>query len=259
MDNRNKSKRTLKDELQKRKTQQIRREIEARQVSQTVRPGQPTREVAPSHRPPVPPAGAHKRTTQTTAVSPTTERRFGLSIWPLRPRTAIVMAGTAAVILLLLMVVLLTGGNNPAPTPAQVALPIVAAQDVVNYLKMAGVPVSGLRAFRVPNETWQANQEFQFDVLRGDQKGLFLLLSYPSPRLTSRDSFSVRLSSRFKSWQQISISNILLLISPDSAKPIGDEVASHLSQYLVAPYRAYISTSTGQPVLALATAAAATS
>ncbi len=171
----------------------------------------------------------------------------------------IIGGATAAVVLLSLLVLLVTGSGNAAPAPSQVPLPIVSAQDVISYLRLAGVPVLGIRSLSVPNETWGATQEFQFDVQRGDQKGIFLVLSYPSPGLVGMDSFSARLSKRFKGWQQLTRSNILLLISPDSAKAIGDEITNHVSQYTTAPYRAYIATSTGQPVIALSTSAAATS
>jgi hypothetical protein len=259
MDNSQKPRRSLKDEIQKRRTQQIEREIQARRLPQTARPpSQETSQPSPATQS-AGSAGGHKRTTQTTAVRSESSTPPRWTAPRFSPRLLIVVAGAATGVIILLMVGLLGGNATPAPAPSQAPLPVVSAQDVINYLRLAGVPVSGLRALKVPNENWQATEEFQFDVQRGDQKGIFLLLSYPSTRLTSRDSFNVSLSTRFKGWQQIAISNILLMISPDSAKPIGDEIANHLSQYLVAPYRAYVGTSTGQPVIALATGAAATS
>jgi hypothetical protein len=89
-----------------------------------------------------------------------------------------------------------------------------------------------------------AREEIQFEVYAGRGKGLFLLLSYDSADKAGLDAFSVSNVQRFKSWKLTQVANVLLLASPESHPTLGEQIASHLTQYLVAPYRSYIPTAT---------------
>jgi hypothetical protein len=127
---------------------------------------------------------------------------------------------------------------------------------VVSYLKANGISVANLRTFDTSTVMQNAREEIQFEVYEARGKGLFLLLSYDSADQagldafkvsTGLDAFKVSNVQRFKSWKLTQIANVLLLASPESHARLGEQIASHLTQYLVAPYRSYIPTATAIP------------
>src|SRR5258708_36719400 len=103
----------------------------------------------------------------------------------------------------------------PTDAPSFAALPIVQARDVIDHLKKAGVALSNDHELAIA-DTWKASQEFQFDVRQGSDKGTFVILSYTTLDLKVSDIFKVNATPRFKNWQVMNASNILMLVSPET-------------------------------------------
>jgi hypothetical protein len=130
-----------------------------------------------------------------------------------------------------------------------VPLPVVSASSVINYLKTTGLEINDIRSFPVPNETWRASEELQFEIHGGNEKGVAILLSYQSFDYKVPDVAGVLRNSKFKLWRVMTLSNILLHISPETSTALQNQLADYLTQYLAAPYRSFLSSLTppGQP------------
>jgi len=124
---------------------------------------------------------------------------------------------------------------------------MVSVNDVVNYLKNASVPITDFRQLPVDTASWSANQEVQFDIQRNGNKGTFIVLSYTNRDRAVDDQMVAMGSVRFKGWQVSLMSNVLLLTSPDAPLDIRSEIGSHMTSYLLAPYRPFLPTATPQP------------
>jgi hypothetical protein len=133
---------------------------------------------------------------------------------------------------------------QPFPQSALQALPTSSSNDFIMYLQTTGIAVANPRVFTVPNALWSAQEEIQFEVYRGNEKGIFVILSYPSPAQAGMDAFRATYHPKFRQWNLTQISNVLVLAAPDTAPWFNGEIASHLTQYLVAPYRSFIPTAT---------------
>src|SRR5579859_1482093 len=70
--------------------------------------------------------------------------------------------------------------SKPPPLPTPIQFAQVRALEAVNYLKRVGMPVSNLTPFSVPNKTWRAQEEIQFDVESNGNTGTYIILSYVS-------------------------------------------------------------------------------
>jgi len=158
-----------------------------------------------------------------------------------------IVAGAA----LLILLVCLGGGllalgqiTQPTPTPTFVPLPTVSATDVLKHLRQVGVTVTNVQTLTVPNATWAANQGIQFEARQGSDSGTFLVLSYGSVSQTGVDAFKASSDAHFKQWQLAQINNILLLSTPNTSATLIQAIGSHLTQYLVAPYRDFLPTAT---------------
>ena len=270
---------SLQGEIKKRKTQEMQRAIDQQRVTDPRRTSQTTNaaSTAPDPRrasqtmPTVQPAAQPRRQTQTNAAVPDprrtsqvtgiTKRVTQTAAMPvIHSRRNLMIAGIAT-----FLAVMVLGGTfllarssvntvSPTPTPMSV-LPTVSANDVVNYLRQANVPISNLRQLPVDSAAWLATEEIQFDIQRSGGKATFLVLSYASPDRAISDDFRAKANAKFKDWQITPISNILVFTSPDAAPDIKTEMGSHLTSYLLAPYRPFLPTPTAQPA-SLGTAAA---
>jgi hypothetical protein len=158
------------------------------------------------------------------------------------------IAALAAMALVpLCMFTVLIAKSQPVAQMGLPSLPVAQVDGVVSYLKANGISVANLRTFDTSTVMQNAREEIQFEVYEGRGKGLFLLLSYDSADQAGLDAFKVSNVQRFKSWKLTQIANVLLLASPESHARLGEQIASHLTQYLVAPYRSYIPTATAIP------------
>lgn len=155
------------------------------------------------------------------------------------------IASLAAMALMALcMLTVLIARSQPVVQMALPAVPAAKIDGVVNYLESNGIALTNLRTFGQSAVMQNAREEIQFEVYTGRGKGLFLLLSYDSADKAGLDAFRVSHIQRFKSWKLTQVANVLLLASPESHPTLGEQIASHLTQYLVAPYRSYIPTAT---------------
>ncbi len=251
------SKFSLKKEIHKRKTQEIEQVIQARRTGQTG-PLPPPPSTTP------PPA----RTTQTTRVAPpaATGRADSARVTRETPRTSrstqslparegrlslnrtqkLTLFGSSILIMVVCVGTLLLASRTPdtPPTVAWMPLPVSSAESALNYLKQVGFPVSSVKTLSVPNETWNAQQAVQITTDNGDQKGRFLILSYESISQAGRDAFKSPGILPVRQWTSVQMSNVLLFISPDTAPALRSDIVSHLTQYLLVPYRSFLATAT---------------
>ncbi len=253
------SKFSLKGEIQKRKTQELARQIEERKAAAARGEGQlgavdPRRttqttpavrsgSVAPKQ---APQTVDPRRTTQARrAVKPSSHAQSRSSLIPklTRGQKSLLIAGTAAILIVFVCMgttAIIADKANVTPTLAP--LPIVSASNVIAYLKKVDVPITGDRELAIPAGSWRASQEIEFKVRRADKSGLFIILSYKSSDHKITDIF--RASGRLKNWKMLDVANILMFVSPDSEQGIREEISSHIIQYLLAPYRPFLPTAT---------------
>jgi hypothetical protein len=161
-----------------------------------------------------------------------------------RQQSLIVIAAVGLVMLVCTGTLLIVSNSQPAATPTPLPLPVVKASDVIAYFKNAGVTISSTREIAASNADWAASQEIQFNVQLGQDKGQFLILSYESTERKVPDVFKASNSPRFKTWQLTTASNIVLLTAPETNPALLATLQSHLTQYLVAPYRNFLPTAT---------------
>lgn len=158
------------------------------------------------------------------------------------------IASIAAMVLIALcMLTVLIARSQPVAQMGMPSLPDAKVDGVVGYLEANGIAVANLRTFGGSTVMRNAREEIQFEVYEGRGKGLFLLLSYDSADQAGLDAFNVSNVQRFKTWKLTQIANVLLLASPESPSVLGERIVSHLTQYLVAPYRSFMPTATAIP------------
>jgi hypothetical protein len=162
----------------------------------------------------------------------------------LKERQIVWLAGISILLALICTITAVVSIQPPSPTTTPMPLGQIGARAAVDYLKSLSVPISNVRSFQVPNENWMANEEIQFDVQRGTGKGTFILLSYDSGNKASLDAFKASGAPKYKNWTVAPVSNLLLLALPDTADSLQNEIASHLTQKLIAPYRLFVATAT---------------
>src|SRR4051812_39285798 len=199
--------RSLKDEIQKRKTQEMLRAIESK-TTQTAPPRGtgPLSLDTPPKRQTGSLAGAEpKRTTQTIVTPP------ARPIWASRKALiAVAAALLTSVVCISTLALTATTATPPTSTLATpIVLPKVRALEAVNYLKRAGMPVTGLRAFPMPGNIWQASEELQFNVEHDNSKGIFVILSYDTTGRLAGDVMTVLSRPNFQNWTYTTISNLL--------------------------------------------------
>jgi hypothetical protein len=231
---------TLKQELQKRKTQQILRDIQAKQGPLTLYSGQPYgHETPPSEsqisRPPqVTTLSLVKARMSRSGLRPSTTRLGVLSVAKRRKIIAVVSA--AAILLVCFIVTLIVSPQ----VPTLAALPRVSIAQAVNYLKQGGVPIADLKQLAVPSQTWHANEGVQFSTSEGNSKATFIILSYDSPGHASLDAFKASHTEPFRKWTLSQIANVLVLTSPNSPHNLQADLTKRLTRGFIAPYRSWL-------------------
>jgi hypothetical protein len=245
---------SLRKEIKKRKTQELARQIEAKHGIKRWRP--------------VIHSAIHTSDVPSSLVQPSAKkrrlnrvRRTGADNDPLSRRTSQLLAvvtgekperwnrrqrRTAMIAAMLVVsICLFTSALVGQPTAQSAALrplPTAHTGDVISYLRRAGLPLTGLRTFSVPNSTWNAREVVQFDIVLVGDRGTFLVLSYDSLPQAGVDAFKAAFHPKFKDWTLTQISNILVLAAPGATSRLISRVSNYLSQYLVAPYRSFIPT-----------------
>jgi len=234
---------SLRKTIKKYQTQQIQRLEEAQRTSQSVPVVSPPSVVKS---PTIPPVAVQSETASLDKLATrTVEVVIARTGWTSQQQA--IVAGAA----LLIVLVCLGGGllalgqiTQPTPTPTFVPLPIVNAADVLKHLRQVGVAVTNVQNLTVPNVTWAANQGVQFEARQGSDSGTFLVLSYASTSRAGIDAFRAGSDAHLKQWGLAQIDNILLLSAPNTSVALIQAIGSHLTQYLVSPYRDFLSTAT---------------
>jgi hypothetical protein len=262
------SKFSLKKEIHKRKTQEIEQVIQARRTGQT---GQLTPPSAPpparatqTTKPALPAAPGRadsaRATQQTPRPSPGTATSRRTQSLPAREgrlalnRTQkLTLFGSSILIMVVCVGTLLLAGRAPdtPPTITWMPLPVSSAESALDYLKQVGFPISSVKTLSVPDDTWKAQQGVQISADNGDQKGRFLILSYESSSQAGHDAFLSPDKLPVRQWTSVQMANVLLFISPDTAPALRSDITSHLTQYLLAPYRSFLPTATPGPTAAV--------
>lgn len=238
---------SLRKTIKKYQTQQIQRLEEAQRTSQSVPVVSPPSVVKS---PTIPPVAVQSETASLDKLATrTVEVVIARTGWTSQQQA--IVAGAA----LLIVLVCLGGGllalgqiTQPTPTPTYVPLPTVTAADVLKHLRQVGVAVINVQTLSVPNTTWAAKQGVQFEARQGDTSGIFLILSYDPASQAGVDAFRAGSDAHFKQWQLAQLNNILLLSAPSTSNALNQAIGSHLTQYLVAPYRDFLSTVTPTPL-----------
>ncbi|MCE7946124.1 MAG: hypothetical protein DYG88_01705 [Chloroflexi bacterium CFX4] len=250
---------SLRKEINKRRTQQTPSAPSEPQRTPPQTPSQPASPPAATpaaRQSPVPPPA---RRTSTASPVPLPIKRTTREMpapEPEKPRRntrpLVYFGFFMAVVLVGALVVLLSGVGNGAPAEPTLSYSNIkfTAADVVEYLRRAGVPISDLQALSVPNETLSATQGYQFLVVRGDQFGVYIVLSYDPEEELGRNAVWLSTNEIYKTWRTFTAANIRVMYRPNNSPTLDAEMDSHLTSLLVAPYRAMFPTTTGTPFAA---------
>jgi hypothetical protein len=235
---------SLSDEVKKRKTQATLRALESKIVqtppltnTQKSTARQPVA-LPPSERARYIPRALSevKRTTQGNGVIASSTR------WT-RHQKRVVLVATSVIVAVCTLAILIVSKQSLQQS-VLVPLPIADTAGTVRYLKEVGVPITDVQVFAMPNTQWNAREEIQFVIPYHNQKGIFVMLTYPSPALAGIDAFKATYQVKFADWKLVQISNILVLSSPETSQSLSNELMDHLSHYLLVPYRSFVPTST---------------
>ncbi len=244
---------SLRKEINKRRTQQTPSAPSEPQRTPPQQPAQPP-VASPAARQSSPPAPARR----TSPLPPPIKRatREIPSPAPEKPRRntrpLIYFGFFMTVVLIGALVTLFSGAGSDAPTEPTLSYSNIkfTAADVVEYLRRAGVPISDLQALSVPNELFSATQGYQFLVVRGDQVGVYIVLSYDPEEELGRNAVWLSTNETYKVWRTFTAANIRVMYRPNNSPTLDAELDSHLTSLLVAPYRAMFPTTTGTPLAA---------
>jgi hypothetical protein len=154
---------------------------------------------------------------------------------------------TAAIVLLLIVlgVLLITAsGSSTESTSIITPLPNVTALDSLLYLQQAGVQIMAQQALEIEKAQWAAEQGYRFRIADAPTRTELLMLSYASPDLAGRDLITLLNTGEYASWQIIQMANLLVILPSDIIPALATEIGSHLTQYVLAPYRDFLPTST---------------
>jgi hypothetical protein len=226
----------------------LRKEIKKRKTQQTPSAPPPARSApeppAPSKSAaPLPPPPIRRTTVETPPPEPSKPRRN------LRP---LLIIGALAFVVLIASTFALLTITTDAPVQPTLSYDFIKfrAEDVIEYLRRAGVPLSDLRTLNVPSPIFSATQGFQFLVVRGDQVGAYIVLSYDPEEELGRNALTLRSDPTYKDWRTFTAANIRVLYRPNNASALDVEIESHLTSLLSAPFRALFPTATGTPLAA---------
>lgn len=226
---------SLRKEIKKRKTQQA--PSTPPPAGSAAQSSAPSKSTAPLPPPPIP--------------RPRAEPPSELPKPRRNTRLPLIIGAIALVVLIVSVLVLLT---SPSSAPVQPTLSYelikFRAEDVIEYLRRAGVPLSDLRTLDVPSPVFSAAQGFQFLVVRGDQVGAYIVLSYDPEEELGRNALTLRTDPTYKDWRTFTAANIRVLFRPNNTPALDGEIESHLISLLSAPFRAMFPTATGTPLAA---------
>jgi len=215
-------------------------DLEQRPPAPTPLPPKPVKVVVPPQ--------PDKRATQTVdygaRATQTLEIVRERASWTRRQLFTLLAALTLASLICVGASLIAAGDAFRGATPTLQPLPVVQANDVIARLRQVGVLLSAVQTVSVPNSIWTAQQETRFTAQQDADRGTFIVLSYSSANLAGADAFRASLDKTWHTWHVVQINNVLFLVAPDAAPKLTAQLESHLTSYLVAPYRWGLATAT---------------
>lgn len=242
---------SLRKEIEKRKTQQTPAQPSSQRPAP---PPPPSRQTG--NLPSTPPQPSRRTTTTTPPPAPRQTQSYTRSSEPEKPRrrSAVALGLGIGLIggLIVLALILIPAITAPPPATPTAAANLdtlnFRARDVIEYLQFAEVPLFELRQVDVPNNDWLADEGYSFIVRRGDQTATYFVFSYDPPGRITGEKLRRASHPRYSEWKAFSLANIMAVSSPESSQTIVDEINSHLTSMLGAPYVAGFPTTTGTPL-----------
>ncbi len=228
----------LKDELQKRKTQETRRTMVADQVKRA-QGGSPPRSDAkrtaqtaplvPSKPSVIKPLARSSR----QAPSPPSYQSItrNQKIW-----LTVVIAGALVILVGMASISLASSHAAVALSPTPWSAPQnVDMASVLAYLAQVGLPPTNVRQYDPTSNRWHAQDEREFDLVQGTNKADVIVLTYPSRDKAIPDTFGMSKSAKFKDWHWMTLANVTVLVSPDTEAGLRNEIFGHITQFIMAP------------------------
>jgi hypothetical protein len=181
-----------------------------------------------------------KTTSQTVNVSAQTDQ-VGSVLQNLSNRQKTMILGGAIAVCLLMLVVLIF---QPSPSEALTPIPVVSADQVVAYLDQVNVPILSRSAAAVENTV----SAVQLQVALAGHESPVIIAGYADVDKASGELLKAQYTPNnpYQGWVVSQTSNILLMIPATAPVEFQREIGSHVSQFLLAPYRAFIPTATVQ-------------
>jgi len=126
---------------------------------------------------------------------------------------------------------------EPAATPTRTPAPTLTLYTASDLLaRFASLPITK----REPLKGWSANEAFRVELGSGTDRATFLLLSYASAAAAGADAYLTARNPNYAQWTLTQVSNILLLVSPESAASLRERPATLLAQVVTLPVRPFL-------------------
>jgi hypothetical protein len=123
-------------------------------------------------------------------------------------------------------------------------LPAAPIDLAIAYLQKNGIQIDYRDNVSDPVLGWHSPVQRHVVAQDKADQGTFILLSYTSSEDALTGAYLVEGNQKYQNWHIIPAANILVLSDPKTDTAIYSAVASHLTQFLIAPYRSYLSTAT---------------
>jgi hypothetical protein len=247
---------SLQDQIKKRKQEEIRRTIEAKQVEKAKGPGDATESKRSSQTAPSPArqtgsarpvqSASPKRTTQIAPAIAEAARAPFRSMSG-RQKTTLIAAGAALMIVFVCVGTFLiasnaTSTNADTPTPTLMPIGMSSADALLQHLKDVGMDVNEQKPYDlISSKVWTAQQAYTFAVKNDGKQASFLILSFDTGGHAAENMFKIMGTEKYRTWKTNNIANVVMLASPDSGAQIVSDVYSHMTTFLYAPYRPWSS------------------
>lgn len=248
-DESNQEKKSLAEEIKRRRALEVRRNIEAENLKRALGntpalPQSAKPQVAASPRVPSTSSNGNSAPNATRRTSPEVEvvkgdKRTAFRALTARQKTMLISASAGVMILIVCVGSFLIMSSSASDvSPTLVAVGIVNVDSVLQHFKDVGVPMANVQPYDVVNsKAWNATTGYQFNIQNGSKRGSFVLLGYASEQDATGDLSKIQVGATYKNWSKSFGGNILLLASPDTTDSLWSDITSHMKSYLFAPYR----------------------
>jgi len=236
----------IRQAIKKSQTQEAARLFDARRATQitTATAPEPVKSaLSPTRQAAIEPLPSPAQSNSSSLTTKIKEWVGSAADWTPRQRLTVILASGLIGFICLASVVFALGQTSSAAI-LYAPLPTVSASSVLDHFRTVGLIASHVQRLNVPDKSWKAVQGIQAELDSGSIKGNVLILSYKSRDEADADAFRASIGSVFGNWTVVQAANILLLTSPDTPQTLNAELSSHLTQQIIAPYRAFLATST---------------